>query len=247
MVMPMTSESFRRHALLYLNSSKESGISSINSTRIVPRSTKGFTVKKSHRIISTLFVAAASLAVAAGAQAQSSSSSAKTDYTLYGSGNSYIGLNAGLTDYKLNDGTGPFGSDKRTTTYNAYAGSYFRESNLGMELGYTDFGRVTRAGGTTKADGINLSLIGRIPLGSDFNLLGKVGATYARTDVSSAAGSGVTAGSESGFDVSYGVGAEYAFSRQWSGVLQYDEVYVKYAGSVRDRINVTSLGARYRY
>jgi uncharacterized protein (DUF697 family) len=65
--------------------------------------------------------------------------------------------------------------------------------------------------------------------------------------VSSAAGSGVTAGSEAGFDVSYGVGAEYAFNRQWSGVLQYDEVYAKYAGSVRDSIRVTSLGARYRY
>jgi OOP family OmpA-OmpF porin len=203
-------------------------------------------MKKSHRIISTLFVAAASLALAAGAQAQSSSSST-TDYTLYGSGNSYIGLNAGLTDYTLNDGTGLYGSDKRTSTYSLYAGSYFRESNLGMELGYTNFGNVSRAGGTTKADGLNLSLMGRIPLGSSFNLLGKLGTTYARTDVSSAAGSGVTAGSESGFDWAYGVGAEYAFSRQWSGVLQYDEVYAKYAGGIRDSIRVTSLGARYRY
>ena len=246
MVMPMTSESFRRHALLYLNSSKESEISSINSTRIVPRSIKGFTVKKSHRIISTLFVAAASLAVASGAQAQSSTSST-TDYTLYGSGNSYIGFNAGLTDYTLNDGTGVFGSDKRSTTYNLYAGSYFRESNLGMEFGYTNFGSVSRAGGTTKADGLNLSLIGRMPLGSSFNLLGKVGTTYSRTDVSSAPGSGVTAGSEAGFDWSYGVGAEYAFNRQWSGVLQYDYVYAKYAGGIRDSIRVSSLGVRYRY
>jgi len=222
-------------------------MSSIRSTRIIPKSSKGFTVKKSHPIIATLLVAAVSLAVATGAQAQNGTSSSATDYSLYGSGNSHIGLNAGLTDYKLNDGTGPFGSDKRTTTYKVYAGSYFANSNLGVELGYTDFGRVTRAGGNTKADGVNLSLIGRMPLSSSFNLLGKVGTTYSRTDVSSAAGTGVTAGSESGFDWSYGVGAEYAFNRQWSGVLQYDEVYVKYAGSVRDRINVTSLGARYRY
>jgi OOP family OmpA-OmpF porin len=201
---------------------------------------------KSHRIISSLFLAVASLTLAAGAQAQSSTSST-TDYTLYGSGNSYIGLNAGLTDYSLNDGTGLFGSDKRTTTYNVYAGSYFRESNLGMELGYTNFGNVSRAGGTTKADGLNLSLIGRMPLSGSFNLLGKVGTTYSRTDVSSAAGSGVTAGSEAGFDWSYGVGAEYAFNRQWSGVLQYDYVYAKYAGGIRDSIRVTSLGARYRY
>jgi OOP family OmpA-OmpF porin len=247
MVMPHGAQIISASCNLHLNSSKASFMSTIRSTRTNLQPTKGFTVKKSHNLISTLLVAAASLAVATGAQAQSSTSSAKTDYTLYGSGNSYIGLNAGLTDYKLNDGTGLFGSDKRTTTYGIYAGSYFTNSNLGFELGYTDFGRVTRGGGNTKADGINLSLIGRVPLGSSFNLLGKVGTTYSRTDVSSAAGSGITAGSASGFDWSYGVGGEFAFSRQWSGVLQYDEVYVNYAGSARDRINVTSLGARYRY
>jgi OmpA-OmpF porin, OOP family len=207
---------------------------------------QGSTVNKSHRIISSMLIAAASLAAVTGAQAQSSTSGS-TDYTLYGSGNSYIGLSAGLTEYKLNDGTGLFGSDSRTNTTSVFAGSYFRDSNLGMELGYTDFGRVSRAGGTTKADGINLSLIGRIPLGSSLNLLGKVGTTYSRTDVSSAAGSGVTSGSETGFDWSYGVGAEYALSRQWSGVAQYDEAYVKYAGNVHERIKVTSIGIRYRY
>jgi opacity protein-like surface antigen len=202
-------------------------------------------MKKSHRhLVSSLCVAAAALA-ATGAHAQGSGSDGI--YGLYGRGTSHIGFNAGLTDYKLNDGTGLFGSDKRTTAYNIYAGSYFKDSNLGMELGYTDFGRVTRAGGTTKADGINLSLIGRMPLGTSFGLLGKVGGTYSRTDVSSSAGSGVTAGSETSFDWSYGVGAEYAMSRQWSAVLQYDEHYVKYAGNNRDRINVTSLGVRYRY
>lgn len=202
-------------------------------------------MKKSHRhLVSSLCVAAAALA-AADARAQGSGSDGV--YSLYGRGTSHIGFNAGLTDYKLNDGTGLFGSDKRTTAYNIYAGSYFKDSNLGMELGYTDFGRVSRAGGTTKADGINLSLIGRMPLGTSFGLLGKVGGTYARTDVSSSAGSGVTSGSETSFDWSYGVGAEYAMSRQWSAVLQYDEHYVKYAGNNRDRINVTSLGVRYRY
>jgi OOP family OmpA-OmpF porin len=196
--------------------------------------------KSPHPHLSSLCLAAAALA-ATGVQAQSS------DNSLYGSGNSHIGFSAGLTDYTLGDGTGIFGSDKRTTAYNIHAGSYFTNSNLGVEVGYTDFGKVTRAGGSTKADGINLSLIGRIPLGTSFNLLGKVGTTYARTDVSSAAGSGVASGSATDFDWSYGIGAEFAFSRQWSGILQYDEHRVKYAGDVRDRINVTSLGVRYRY
>lgn len=191
-------------------------------------------MKKSHHILSSLCVAAAALATT-GAQAQSN------DYK------SHIGVSAGLTDYKLNDGTGLFGSDKRTTAYNVYMGGYFDNSNLGMELGYTDFGRVTRAGGNTKVDGVNLSLIGKVPMGTSFNLLGKVGGTYARSDVSSAAGSGVTAGSETSFDWSYGVGGEFAMNRQWSAVLRYDEHRVKYAGEMRDTIKVTSLGVRYSY
>ncbi len=200
--------------------------------------------KMHHTLLSSLCVAAAALA-GAGVQAQGSGSS--SIYNLYGRGTSHIGFNAGLTDYKLNDGTGLFGSDNNSTAYNIYVGSYFTDSNIGMELGYTDFGTVNRAGGSTSADGINLSVIGRLPMGETFSLLGKVGGTYARTDVSAAAGSGVTGGSESGFDWSYGVGAELAFSRQWSGVLQYDEHRVTYAGNVDDRIKVTSLGVRYRY
>jgi len=191
-------------------------------------------MNKSHLLLSSLCVAIASLAVATAAQAQSS-------------GADYIGLNAGQTDFRLSNGTGIYPSESRSTAYSLYGGHYFHDSNLGLELGYTDFGRVNRAGGSTKADGINLSLIGRLPLNDSFNLLGKIGGLYARTDVSTGAGSGVTAGSETGLDWTYGVGAEYAFTRQWSGVLQYDENTMKFPGGGIDRITNLALGARYRY
>lgn len=197
-------------------------------------------MKKSHRIVGSLFVAAVSLVAIADVQAQSS-------YAIYGSGNSsYIGLNAGQSDFSLSNGTGLFGSDKHDTVYNIYAGSYFN-NNFGFEVGYTDLGSVNRAGGRTKADGINLSLIGKLPLGSSFNLLGKLGTTYSRTDVSSATGSGIAAGGENDFGWSYGVGGEYALSPRWSAVLQYDEHDLKFAGSGRERISATTLGARYRF
>ncbi len=197
----------------------------------------------SRHLLSTLCVAAAALC-AVSAHAQSSNTGLAN---LYGRGTSHIGFNVGLTDYKLNDGTGLFGSDNNSTAYNIYAGSYFVDSNIGLEVGYSDFGRVSRAGGHADADGVNISLIGRLPMSESFSLLGKVGGTYSRTHVSAAGGSGVASGSESGLDWSYGVGAELAFSRQWSGVLQYDEHRVSYAGNVDDRIKVTSLGVRYRY
>lgn len=198
-------------------------------------------MKKSSRVIFSLALAAASLAAVSGAQAQSSMGS-----DLYGAGKSYIGLNAGESDFSLGNGTGVFGSERHDTVYNVYVGNYF-SNNFGLELGYTDFGRVNRAGGRTKADGINVSLVGKLPLGDSFNLLGKVGTTYGRTEVSSAPGSGVVAGDESAFGWSYGVGAEYNFNPQWSAVLQYDEHDLKYAGDQRDRISAVTLGVRYRF
>lgn len=194
------------------------------------------------RMFSGSVVALAALAAATGAQAQSSSS----NFSLYSPGSSYVGFNAGRSDFSLSNGTGIFASDKHDTAYNIYAGSYF-SSNFGLELGYTDFGNVSRAGGNTKAKGVNLSLVGKFPLSNSFNLLGKLGTTYGRTSVSAAPGSGIASGSESGFGVSYGVGAEYAFNPNWSAVLQYDEHKLKFAGGDRDRISATTVGVRYRF
>ena len=191
------------------------------------------------RTFSATVLAVAALTAAAGAQAQS-------NYSLYGPGANYVGLNAGKSDFSLGNGIGIFPSDKRDTVYNIYAGSYFNK-NFGLELGYTNFGKVARAGGNTKAQGFNLSVVGTLPLSPSFNLLGKLGTTYGRTDVSSAPFSGVASGSESGFGVSYGLGAEYVFSPQLSAVLQYDDHSLKFAGSGRDRISATTVGLRYRF
>ena len=192
------------------------------------------------RTFSTIAFAMAALAVGTSVQAQSS------DYSLYAPGSGYIGLNAGQSNFSLDNGAGGFSSDKRDSAYNIYGGSYFN-NNFGLELGYTNFGRVSRAGGTTKAEGINLSLVGKLPLSSSFNLLGKLGTTYGRTNVSSAPASGVGSGSETGFGVSYGLGAEYLFTPNWSAVLQYDEHDLKFPNSGRNRISATTLGARYRF
>lgn len=140
-------------------------------------------MNKPHRVISSLIVVAASLAALTSARAQDSTSGLSGD--LYGAGKSYIGLNAGQSDFRLGSGSGIFGSDNHDTAYNAYAGNYF-SYNFGFEFGYTDFGQVNRAGGRTRANGVNLSLIGKLPIGDAFNLLGKVGTLYGRTDVSSA-------------------------------------------------------------
>lgn len=200
-------------------------------------------MKLLNRTFSVAFVAIAALTAGVGAQAQSNT---RSNYALYGPGAGYVGLNLGQSNFSLGNGIGRFASDKHDTVYNIYTGSYFNE-NLGLEVGYTKFGKIDRAGGTTKAEGFNFSLVGRAPISPSFNLIGKLGTTYGRTDVSADPGSTIASGKETGFGVSYGLGAEYVFNQQLSGVLQYDEHRLKFAGEGRDRVNATTVGLRYRF
>lgn len=202
---------------------------------------------KLNRTLSGLAFAVASLALATAAQAQTTSSaSTGSSMSMYTPGSAYMGLNAGRSRYNAPGGTGAFANDKNGNAYSLYGGSYFSE-NFGWELGYNDFGRINRGGGSTKANAFSVSLVGKAPLSSSFNLLGRVGGSYVRTDVSSAPGSGITAGTDNKFDLSYGVGAEFAFNPQLSAVLQYDTYNLRFAGGNRDKVNTTTLGLRYRF
>ena len=205
-------------------------------------------MKKSFRRTASLVAVAASFALAGVAQAQSTNTTTKAPNNAgfaYGSGGSYFDFNAGKSDFSLGNGFGFYNSDDRDTAYSAHFGSYFNDV-LGMEIGYTDFGSVQRGGGNTKARGINLSLVGKFAVSPSFNLLGKIGTTYSDTDTSSAFGSGVQAGSDNGFGVSYGIGAEYAFTPQWSALLQYESHKLRFAGS-KDRVDLATLGVRYSF
>ena len=201
-------------------------------------------MKKSPHTAASLVLAAVALTLAAGAQAQSNPTDNKAP--IYGAGSAYMDLGVGQSDFSLGNGIGVFGSDQGDTSYSLRGGRYYGQ-NWGLELGYTDFGSVERAGGRTKADGINISVIGKLPLNPAFNLLGKIGTTYSRTDVSSNPASGVVAGSESGFGLSYGIGVEYAFTPKWSAVLQYESQEMKFAGDRDERVGVTTLSARYQF
>lgn len=199
-----------------------------------------------------VLISAIGLALAAllptGAQAQSNTYTSSNNAMGNPSGSDYVGINAGSSDLNRPiSGFGVFGGNNQSSAYSLYFGHYFPGQNYGYEVGYIDFGSHDRDGGNTKVDGINLSFVGRLPLNSSFNLLGKIGTTYGRTTVSTAPSSNASSGSERGFDWAYGVGAELLFSPEWSGVLQYSEHYVKYPPDSHERASATMLGLRYRY
>lgn len=165
---------------------------------------------------------------------------------MYGPGKSYIGLSAGMSDFSLGNGIGVFGSDQGDTAYRINGGAYFSRY-FGTDIAYTDFGKVKRAGGTTKAEAVSLSVVGKFPLSDSFNLLGKVGTSFSRTSVSSAASSGITAGDATGWGLLYGVGGELMLTPQWSVLLEYDSHNLKFAQDRFDRVGATTLGVRYTF
>jgi opacity protein-like surface antigen len=198
-----------------------------------------------HLPVATLIMATMFCASTVQAQSYKPSGSVASALT---PGLSYIALNLGTSDLSRPiSAFGLFGGDQQSSNYGVAMGNYFAGHNYGLELGYTDFGSVNRYGGSTKVDGINLSMLGRLPLSATFNLLGKLGTTYSRTDVSTNAANSTKSGSERGFDWSYGVGAEMVLSPQWSATLQYDEHFVKYPSTGNERVSATTLGARFHY
>ena len=69
----------------------------------------------------------------------------------------------------------------------------------GVELGYLNMGRIARGGGETRAQGLNLSLVGQSAGGAVAAACSaRSGTTYGRTETSALAASGIAAGTERG-------------------------------------------------
>ncbi|CAN7293183.1 porin family protein [Acidovorax sp. LjRoot194] len=203
------------------------------------------------------------LAVAActmlSAQAQTSSplsSTSTSSASGWGSGrgsvlpytqDGYIGVNGGRSNYSLSNGPAGFGlsQDDSGNAYKIYAGGFFHR-NAGVELGYLNAGTSHRLGGDTKAHGFNLSLVGRAPLGEQFDVFGKIGTTYGRTRTSGLAATGVALGKEDGFGLSYGLGARWAFTPQWAAVVEWERHKFKFSDG-DDSVNLTTVGVQYRF
>lgn len=203
---------------------------------------------RNFRRTARLAVVLATAGLAAGAAhaqtAGSTSMSSRTSWLPY-TQNGYIGLNLGHPHYSL--GCGAAGScDNPDLSGNLYVGGNFNNF-AGIELGYLHMGNMDRGGGTTRAQGLNVSLVGRAPVWNALSLYGKVGATYGRTKVDAPVSSGLATGKESGWGPSYGFGATYNFTPQLAGVLDWQRNKFEFAGTGREWVRATSIGVRYSF
>jgi OmpA-OmpF porin, OOP family len=161
-------------------------------------------------------------------------------------GRTYLGLNLGRSRYNLPCGSTTFLCDDSDRSVHLYAGRMIGDF-WGVEMGYLSMGRIPRAGGETHAQGLNLSLVGKAPLGNSFGVFGKFGTTWGRAESSSLASSGVAAGSDRGFGLSVGAGVSYDFTPRLSATLEWDSNDFRFAGTGRDPVRSTSLGLQFRY
>ncbi len=204
--------------------------------------------------LKTWSLAAIGLAVACSVSAQSGTPSTPLDTTVVAqAGNfsvipytshGYVGINVGKPDYDLGC-VGGFGCSDSSTSFHLYTGGMFNRY-FGAELGYVNLGDMERGGGKTEAQGINLSLVGRLPLGV-VHLFGKVGTTYGRSEVSASPLSGLTTGKASGWEGSYGAGIGFDLSPRSSIVLEWNRYDVRFVGVGKREVDTTSIGYMHRF
>lgn len=158
----------------------------------------------------------------------------------------YVGLNLGQSDYgDLSCGVGAFACDDGDVAGTLNTGGMFNDW-LGMELGYLHMGRVDRAGGRTEAQGLNVSLLARLPL-QQFSVFAKGGTTYGRTKVTADPLALVPIGKDSGWGASYGAGVGMDVTPATSVALEWARHDFHFAGAGKQDVSLTSLGVKYHF
>ena len=194
-------------------------------------------------------VAAAALGIAVGACAQSSQSSLAKEIgeANQQSGKSFIDLSIGKSTYNTSCGTvAGLTCSRGTTSYSLTAGNMITD-NVGVELSAMNLGKADRAGGSVIARGINLAAVGRLPLGDNFALEGKVGPTYGVTRVSVPASSGLGSGRANGVGLGYGVALDMNFTRGLHGSVGWEQHDFKFAGQGRSNVRNVTLALGYSF
>ena len=150
-------------------------------------------------------------------------------------------------------------TDNSSTGYKLFGG-YQLTPNFAVEGGYFDLGRfnysssTTPAGtfsGNTRVNGLNLDLVGTLPLSDRFSVLGRVGAAYAQNRGSFASTGFVPAyigdSRRNETNVKVGLGLQYAISEALSVRAEIERYRISDPIRNRGNIDMASVGLVYRF
>lgn len=157
---------------------------------------------------------------------------------------SYIGANVGRSELKADlAGAGSF---KDTDTGFKLYGGYQFNPIFGLEAGYNNLGKgsIFNDTITAKPESIYLAGTATVPVNQEFAVFGKLGAARTRTKIN---------GGGAGFNEFHntavvGIGASYVFTKDISGVVEYENFgkIVKDSGNTL-KANLISVGVRYKF
>ena len=144
-----------------------------------------------------------------------------------------------------------FSSDEKDTTYKLFGGYQFNR-NIALEGGYFDLGKSSFSSSTaagafnnsTRRHGLNLDLVGTLPITERFSVLGRVGAAYGRTQSNfsgaGAAAAGVTTNKDNDTDVKVGLGVQYELNRSMWLRAEIERYRIKTASTGRTNVDTVT-------
>ena len=161
-------------------------------------------------------------------------------------------LSPGFTSVTIAD-------DNRSTDFKIFGG-YQLNNNFALEGGYFDLGRfgytatTVPAGtlnGSMKVRGLNLDVVGTLPLSERFSVFGRAGINYAQTKDHFSSTGAVTVTnpnpSERGANYKIGAGLQYAITDALSIRGELERYRVKDGVGNRGHIDMASVGLIYRF
>ncbi|MBC7500175.1 MAG: outer membrane beta-barrel protein [Herminiimonas sp.] len=150
-------------------------------------------------------------------------------------------------------------TDNSDTGYKVFGGYQFTP-NFAIEGGYFDLGNfdyrsvTTPLGafnGTSRVKGLNLDLVGTLPITDRFSAFGRVGAAYARTKSEFTSTGAVpfnaTNRNRNDTDLKVGLGLQYAFTDALSVRAEIERYRINDALRDRGNVNMASIGLVYRF
>ena len=183
----------------------------------------------------------------------------------------YIGANVGQARAKIDDPritssllaggftTTSIANDERDTGYKLFTGYQFNRY-FALEGGYFDLGKFgftasTIPAGTLRGDiklrGLNLDLVGTLPITDKLSAFGRVGANYAEAkDTFRGTGFVIVRNpnpSTKATNVKYGAGLQYAFNDAWAMRLEGERYRVDDAVGNKAEVDLYSVGLVYRF
>ena len=129
--------------------------------------------------------------------------------------NLYVRGNVGPSSYDIGGGYG----NQNDVMVGAAIGYTF-SPNIGVEVGFNDYGKVNFGGFDASAKSSHASLILTAPLNNQFSIYGRAGVASTDRKVSGYGGSA----SETKTEGLFGIGVGYNFAKNLTGTIEYQKL-----------------------